>query len=201
MKHPIDNHIWIPSKDLDPNFWNPNVVFTPELKLLEQNILKLGWVHALLINSNTMIIDGYHRWWLSINSEEIQARDAQEVPCVILDISNREAMMQTVAMNRARGTHVAERMSHLVQRLINEEDASIEEVAEGIGASEEEVNLLLVGNIFKHRNLDKYEYSKAWIPIEVSDEERQRMLDNGVDGAQIVSERDDSLAPEEEAAQ
>lgn len=200
MIDPIDKVVWVPSKNLNPNFWNPNVVFSPELKLLERNILKSGWTQALQINPGNMIIDGYHRWWLSMNSEKLQAKYAREVPCVTLDITDAEAMLQTVATNRARGTHVAERMSHLVQRLVNDHGYSIEQIGDGIGAKDEEVRLLLAGDIFKHRNLDQYEYSKAWEPIEVTDEERQRMIDDGVNGAQIMAEREDALAPEEDAS-
>lgn len=34
FKEPIDNIEWRDAKSLEANGWNPNVVFTPELKLL-----------------------------------------------------------------------------------------------------------------------------------------------------------------------
>lgn len=197
MKHPIDSKEWIDSSELDPNFWNPNVVFTPELKLLERSILKNGWIFPIIVNENNMIIDGYHRHWLSTKSKEIKKRDKGRVPIVRLDVDDAEAMLITVQMNRAKGTHVAERMSHLIKRLVREYGMTEEEVADGIGGTKEEIRLLLMDDIFKHRNLDKYEYSKAWVPIEVTDEERKRMIDDGVSGAQIYQERDDDLAPDE----
>ena len=35
MDHPIDKIEWLPASDLIANSYNPNVVFTPEMKLLE----------------------------------------------------------------------------------------------------------------------------------------------------------------------
>ena len=38
MSDPIDEIEWVDSADLSANDFNPNVVFTPELKSLEKNI-------------------------------------------------------------------------------------------------------------------------------------------------------------------
>ena len=56
-KEPIDNIQWRDSKSLEANGWNPNVVFTPELKLLERSILKCGWIQPIIINPDGMVID------------------------------------------------------------------------------------------------------------------------------------------------
>ena len=37
---PIMNVQWVPVKDLDPNQYNPNIVFNRELRLLEYSILE-----------------------------------------------------------------------------------------------------------------------------------------------------------------
>src|SRR5690606_15598698 len=98
---------------LKANSWNPNTVFNTELALLETSILEAGWVHPIIVNKNFIIIDGYHRSWLAKNSQKIQERDAGLVPCVVLDIDDREAMMMTVRINRAKGTHGALQMRDL----------------------------------------------------------------------------------------
>ncbi len=194
MSDPIDNVTWRPSLTLNANHYNPNVVFSPELKLLEHSILKSGWVFPIVINTNLIIIDGFHRWRLSQDSKEIRERWFEEVPTVALDISDAEAMMMTIRMNRAKGTHVAVRMSGVVQSLVIDHGLSVEEIGEGIGAKKDEVLLLLDGDIFKHRKLDKYQYSKAWVPISVTPEERDRLRAAKDQAVSEASERDDELA-------
>ena len=65
MNDPINNIEWLDANELDGNDYYPNVVFTPELKLLELSILKTGWVQPILISRDKIIIDGFHRWSLS----------------------------------------------------------------------------------------------------------------------------------------
>lgn len=167
MNDPIDNIKWVSINDIVPNNWNPNFVFGPEMKLLEHSILTNGWLHALLINTNGILIDGFHRFRLSNESKAIKKKYKGRVPVVELDISDAEAMMLTVRINRAKGTHTAFRMAELVQQLVDDHGVSYEEIMEGIGAKRDEVDLLYKGGVFKKRDLDHWEYSKAWYPEEV----------------------------------
>lgn len=162
----IDNIHWLPTRTLKPNLYNPNVVFTPELRLLEYSLLECSWLQPIIVNVNRLIIDGFHRWKLSTESAAIRDRWFEEVPCVIFDINDAEAMMLTVRINRAKGTHVAVRLSDVVQELHNDLGISIDEIMRGCGMGRNEVELLLAGTLLKSRNLENYKYSKAWVPIE-----------------------------------
>ncbi|MCP4749093.1 MAG: ParB N-terminal domain-containing protein [Desulfobacteraceae bacterium] len=65
MNHPINNIKWININKLDPNDYNPNVVYTPELKLLKLSLLSQGWIQHILVNKENgsyIIIDGFHRY-------------------------------------------------------------------------------------------------------------------------------------------
>lgn len=166
---------------LKPNAWNPNTVFNKELALLEQSILENGWVHPLIINGSGIIIDGYHRHWLAKNSQKIMERDAGLVPCVVLDISDREAMMMTVRINRAKGTHGAMPMRDLVRTLIDEYDVTPDEMVQKMGMTESEVGLLYEGSLLKERNLQAHQYSKAWTPIETTHEQPENFERDGED--------------------
>lgn len=168
QRQPLANIEWIPAGDLHQNSWNPNAVFDQELNLLEESILAMGWIQPIVVNKNLMIIDGFHRWQLSLNSKRLIERDAQEVPCVILDITDREAMMMTVRINRAKGTHVAFRMSELVQTLVEDYGVTPQEMVTKMGMTKTEVQLLLDGSLLKHHKLEKYRYSKAWVPVETT---------------------------------
>jgi len=168
---PIDNIHWLLARSLKPNLYNPNVVFTPELKLLEYSLLSTGWIQPVIINTNKLIVDGFHRFKLSRDSQPIRDRWYEELPCVIFDINDAEAMMLTVRINRAKGTHVAVRMSDVIQELHNDLGVTVEGIMKGCGMDRDEVELLLAGSLLKTRKLDKYRYSNAWVPIETRREQ------------------------------
>lgn len=166
MKDPIGNIEWIEAEGLRANSYNPNVVFGPELKLLERSILLTGWVQPILVTPERTIIDGFHRWRLSCESTALRKRYAGRCPCVVLPVSRAQAMVMTVRMNRAKGSHVAVRMSALVRALIDEHGLDRQEIADEIGATMAEVELLYQESVFAAKNSKDYSYSKAWYPIE-----------------------------------
>jgi ParB-like chromosome segregation protein Spo0J len=163
---PICNIKWVHVSDLQANNYNPNVVFTSELKLLEYSILQNGWIQPVLCNPNGIIIDGFHRWSLAQESKPINDKYGGRVPCVELNINDAEAMLLTIRINRAKGSHVAIRMSAIVQKLIDDYGMTPSHVATSIGAEKAEIDLLYAGNVFKQKNIDAYRYSKAWYPVE-----------------------------------
>lgn len=164
MSHPIDNIEWIPVEALDANGYNPNTVFNQELALLKFSILKQGWIQPVLASRDGVIIDGYHRWWLTKNDGQVYDKTAGRVPVAYLDISEPERMLLTVRINRAKGSHMAVKMHELVRKVVSDWGYSVAQVCEGIGATKDEVNLLLQENIFKKLGIERHEYSKAWYP-------------------------------------
>jgi hypothetical protein len=85
----------------------------------------------------------------------------------LLDIPDPKAMLLTIRMNRAKGTNVALRMGDVVRRLKIEHGYSDEQIADGIGGTQTEVELLLNSNdFFKVRDLTDYRYGRAWVPME-----------------------------------
>ena len=166
MPEPIERIEWRQAVALSANDYNPNYVLTPELRLLELNLLRHGWLQPILITPDGTIIDGFHRWRLAQDSREVRDRWLGAVPCVVLDLTEPEAMMLTVRMNRAKGVHAAYRMSEVVHRLIDEHGVDRQQIATEIGATRDEVDLLYQDGVFKARNLAEYRYSKAWTPVE-----------------------------------
>lgn len=163
---PVCKVQWMEATKLRPNAWNPNAVLLQELRLLETSIIRSGWVQPILVSVALTIIDGYHRWRLAQESKQILKRYAGNVPCCVLQIDEAEAKMMTVRINRAKGTHVAVRMADLVKQLVDEHGCAMEEIAVGIGANMDEVQLLYEDSIFKAKKLDKTPYSRAWYPAE-----------------------------------
>lgn len=164
MNDPINNIQWIDANELTANDYNPNVVFSPELKSLERNILAIGWVQPVIASTSKIIIDGFHRTMLSKESKALNKIYGGKVPCVMFDVSRDKAMILTVRMNRAKGSHVAVRMSDMIKELIDEHKWDVVELAKELGATKKEVDLLYQDGVFKFRNIKNYKYSKAWYP-------------------------------------
>jgi ParB-like chromosome segregation protein Spo0J len=176
MKDPLDHIKWLSAKELKPNFWNPNAVFGPELRLLRDLILRYGWIQPLLVSRDYIIIDGFHRWRLSLDDKGLLAQYAGLVPCAILDMDEQEAMLLTATINRAKGTAVAVRMSHLIIRLIDEYGMEKAEVAKRIGGTKQEVEALYEDSVWKTLKLDEHVYSKAWVPYESTTDDADSSL-------------------------
>ena len=85
-EQPISKVVWKLASELDPNDYNPNRVLNDEFKILALNIQRFGWIQPILINKNNIIIDGFHRWRLSQDSEELiltaehLADEAKQIP-------------------------------------------------------------------------------------------------------------------------
>lgn len=171
MNDPINNVQWVDADELSANDYNPNVVFSPELRSLERNILAIGWVQPVIATTSKIIVDGFHRTMLSRESKKLRAKYHGKVPCVLFDIPRDEAMILTVRMNRAKGSHVAVRMAEMVKELIDEHGWEVDDLAQQLGATRKEVELLHQDGVFKMRNIKDYKYSKAWYPAYADESE------------------------------
>lgn len=163
---PIWNVVDVDARGLFPNSWNPNVVFNAELALLEESIMQDGWIYPVLANPNGRIIDGYHRWWISTNSQRVIDRYGFMLPCCMLDVSDRDAIFRTIRMNRAKGVHTALRMRDIVRDLIDNHGASVDDLKVNMGMTDGEIDLLYDGRLLKERRLQTHKYSRAWVPVE-----------------------------------
>lgn len=168
MSDPIDRIEWVHASTLVANEYNPNVVLRDELKLLKFSLLNAGWIQPILVNPNRRIIDGFHRWSLSLRDDEVLARWGGMVPTATMDVDDPGAMAMTVRINRAKGVHVAVRMHELIAKLIDVHRWAPERVAEEIGGDLGEVELLYRDGVFAIKNTAKWAYSEAWVPAETT---------------------------------
>jgi len=128
-----------------------------ELQLLALSIQKQGWVQPVLITKDGTIIDGFHR-------SQVAKQMGWEVPCAVLALTEPERMLLTVRINRAKGTHVAFKMADMVKALVKEHGVSIETLCKEIGASREEINLLMLEDVFEKFDVKNHTYNQAQIP-------------------------------------
>ena len=161
---PISRIEWREAENLTANGYNPNVVMNQELQLLEFSILSSGWVQPILVNRDGIVIDGFHRAHLAKTSRQLREKYGGKVPCVVMDIDEPSAMLLTVRINRAKGSHVAFKMHELVTLLIDKHAVDPQRIAQEMGATQGEVDLLYQANVFKVKNTQAHEYSRAWEP-------------------------------------
>lgn len=154
--NPLETIIWVDPNKLTANDYNPNNVFTNEMRLLEFSMKRQSWIQPILITKDLVIIDGFHR-------HTIAKRNGWLVPCAVLDISDVERRLLTIRINRAKGSHIAVRMSDIIKGLLAD-GVSAAEIAKEIGGDLAEVELLSRDNVFEKFKLDGYEYSKSWVP-------------------------------------
>ena len=164
MREPIDHIEWADVSSLIANHYNPNVVHFQELGLLEHSILKNGWIQPILVNGGRVIIDGFHRWTLATRSPRLRERYEGKVPIATIPITLSAAMMMTIRINRAKGTHVALKLSEIVHALIAEHGIDKRQIATEIGADLDEVELLAQDGVFQARGLADLPFSPSWVP-------------------------------------
>lgn len=162
---PISNIQWVDVNKLTANDYNPNVVFSREMELLKLSILKNGWIQPILVTHEFVIIDGFHRASLAKADKKVNALTGGKVPVVIMELNEPERMLLTIRINRAKGSHVAIKMSDLIKKVVNDYGMPIDEICRQIGATKDEVELLLMDDVFKKFDITKEtKYSKAWVP-------------------------------------
>lgn len=193
---PVENIKWIDCDSLKANHYNPNRVMNAEMNLIERSILRTGWIQPILVNKNNTIIDGFHRWTLSRLSTQLREKYHGKVPCAVLDVTDAEAMVITVRINRAKGTHLAFRMSEYIKELIKVHKMPIDDLAKDIGATIEEVELLMRGDVFEAKDIENWTYSEAWFPAE-SGRTRVPTLFDFVDGKEVIENLETLYEPKE----
>lgn len=197
-KEPVEDIQWIDCDSLKANHYNPNRVMNAEMNLIERSILRTGWIQPILVNKNLTIIDGFHRWTLSRLSTQLREKYHGKVPCAVLDVTDAEAMVITVRINRAKGTHLAFRMSDYIKELIKVHKMPIDDLAKDIGATIEEVELLMKSDVFEHKDIENWTYSEAWFPSE-SGRTRLPTLFDFADGKEVIQNLETLYEPKPEA--
>ena len=137
LSAPLEKIVWRDPEELNANDYNPNIVMTKEMELLKLSLEQNGWIQPILISTDDMIIDGFHRVTIARLNQWL-------VPCCVLSMEPAERMMLTIRINRAKGSHVALRMSDIIIKLIKD-GVSEAHIQEGIGATKEEIDILKKG--------------------------------------------------------
>lgn len=163
---PVDCVLWVDSKTVEANDYNPNTVATPEYKSLRRSIRKFGYGMPIVTSKKgdkDVIADGFHRGKLGKEDSEIRNRVYGYLPVARIkpDARGRNNLMQaTILFNRARGEHGVMPMTSIVAEMKQngwEED----EIAQELGMDADEV-LRYLNNAGLPALFKNHEYSRAW---------------------------------------
>ena len=165
MRHPIDEIQWVDPDSLRSNDYNPNHVFSPEMRLLKLSILEDGWTQPIVARPDGEIVDGFHRWTLARTDDAVRAASGGKVPVAFLPESKTRAdqMIATIRHNRARGQHGILKMGDIV-RALEKNGLAADEIQSRLGMDREERERLtdMRGG---PESMGKDSFGQGWRPV------------------------------------
>lgn len=106
--------VYVSTKDLNPNSYNPNVHSAESFDLLVKSVMAFGLTQPIVVRKETLeIIDGENRWRVA------SVLGMEDVPVCFLSLTDEEMVVATIIHNRARGTELVSQIDELDKYLMN----------------------------------------------------------------------------------
>lgn len=167
-KEPCDCILWVKQDTVKANEYNPNVVATPEMKLLYESVKLDGYTMPIvtydLKDGTREIVDGFHRNRIGREHADIKKRVHGYLPVSTIDKPEDERMGSTIRHNRARGTHGIRPMSEIVLDLSKAGWDDVK-ICEKLGMELDEVLRLKQITGLKAAFMN-HEFSRSWEEFE-----------------------------------
>ena len=129
---------------------------------MKENVLEAGLdrIRFIFDEFETIIVDGFHRYFTAKNASDILERNCGHVPVVVIEKSINERMAATIRHNRARGSHSIDGMASMVFSMLEEgwDDAHI---CNYLGMEPDELIRLKHVTGFS-KLFDDEEYKRSW---------------------------------------
>lgn len=163
LRQPVANVQWVPVEQVRSNSYNPNRVASVEMRLLYVSIKADGYTQPVVTvkdGDDYVIVDGFHRWRVMVENDDIREMTGGLLPIVVIDKPPNERMASTVRHNRARGKHSVGNMSGIVFEMLDKGWGD-ERICHELGMSADE--LLRLKHVSGFSKLfEDVEYRKAW---------------------------------------
>lgn len=173
FKSPVYDIVAVPVEKIKANTYNPNSVAPPEMKLLYESIKADGYTMPIVCyydnaEDNYIIVDGFHRYRVMLEHEDIYEREKGMMPVSVINKSIDQRMASTIRHNRARGSHNVELMSNIVKEL-HELGRSDAWISRHLGMERDEILRLkqITGLSALFRDV---KFGKAWRPVDEDEE-------------------------------
>lgn len=169
IKMPVLDVKLVETTKIVANNYNLNRVATPEIKLLEVSIKEDGFTQPIVSYYDEeqdiyIIVDGFHRYNVG------KKLKLKKLPVITIDKPIEDRIASTIRHNRARGVHVVDGMSEVINKLLKRgvDDAWIKK---HIGMDKNEILRLKqisgLGDIFRQKK-----FSKSWEEVEEAFKEK-----------------------------
>jgi len=162
---------------LTPSPWRSTYIVKQDLRLLAASLKRYGWLSPIVAygKEQVKIVDGHERVAISSANRELLV-DGIFVPVVLLsNLSDVEAMIMHVTLNRAKGEILNARLSKLIRTIVNSGSYDANSLMQTLGMTSEEFQVLIDGSLMKMRKVSEHTYSRAWVPIEAKQDERPKI--------------------------
>lgn len=164
---PCDFVRWVPATAVRANDYNPNVVAPPEMELLRLSIEADGYTQPIvawpLDDGSFEVVDGFHRHRVGSECEAVRNRISGYLPLAVVNPESTDRgdrIASTIRHNRARGKHLVDRMSDIVQELTRR-NWTPEKIGRDLGMEPDEVLRLRQITGLAEMFADR-EFSEAW---------------------------------------
>ena len=157
--------------------WRTTYIIRTDLKLLATSMNRYGWIFPIVAygkksDGGLTVVDGHERLALAKANPQLLV-EGKFVPAVVFpNLSETEAMIMHVTLNRAKGEVLSARLSKVIRHIIKSGAHEREYLMQVLGMTTEEFQILLDGSLVKMRKVSEHVYSKAWVPIEAGQDEK-----------------------------
>lgn len=150
--------------------WRSTYMLRPEVKLLARSMVDHGWLAPIIVRKkDNCIIDGFYRWQIALNDPDFKRRHGNKtIPVIFADVDAIDAMVMHITLNRSRGQLMARTLSGVVNDILRSRKYTRRDLKHLLTMTETELDVLQDGSLLKSRKVGEHQYSKAWIPVEVS---------------------------------
>lgn len=147
--------------------WQATYILRPDMVTLASSIKQYGILSPLLIRSaDYSIIDGTQRLRIIAGNRHIAKEIGSTVPVIKIDCDNIDAMLIHAQVNRGRGSLVAKNLSKIIRDIIRSRKYTQSDLERILAMKSVEFELMMESTIIKQRDIQNYNYSRAWVPVE-----------------------------------
>jgi hypothetical protein len=154
-------------EELNTPAWRATYTLRPNLLILSALLTQYGFVQPIHVaRQNSIIIDGTERVNLCRNVKALSGIKKNGIPVIFHDISEKQAMMMHLQMNRGNNNIVAKKMSSIIKKLYVSGSYTEKDFDDLLCMKRQEFELMIDGSILKSRKIQEHNYSRAWVPVE-----------------------------------
>lgn len=168
---------WVDATKLTPAPWRTTYIIKTDLEVLARSLEDYGWLQPLVVQEKTgVIIDGNYRWEIASNIRQLMKATNSQVPVVLVDCDDIDAMILHGRLNRSKGSTLAKRLSRIVQQVLRSKKYGEPDIKRMFAMHNDEMDMMVDGTLLKDKKVSEHKYSNAWVPIEASASAKEQAI-------------------------